>query len=144
MRNKLVISIIILAFVGFIDATYLTIKHYTGGLVACTASGCEQVLTSQYATIQSIPLSGFGAAYYIFLLILAIIYLDTKNQRLIKIILLISGLGLGFSIYLVYLQVFVIQAICLYCAGSAIITLTIAILSLIKNKHLRSMGAETK
>jgi uncharacterized membrane protein len=48
-----------LGFVGFLDAVYLTAKHYTGFEITCSlVHGCEQVLTSQFATVFGI-LSGY-------------------------------------------------------------------------------------
>jgi uncharacterized membrane protein len=120
--TKLKFLIPLLAFAGFLDATYLTVKHYTGGLVPCTTAGCEQVLNSAYATILNVPLSLFGAGYYLAVLVLAVAYLEQANPKLLKLILALVGLGMLFTVYLTSLQLFVIQAICLYCMFSAATT----------------------
>jgi uncharacterized membrane protein len=127
---KLKLLIPILAFAGFLDAVYLTVKHYTGGLVPCTTSGCEQVLNSQYATILNVPLSLFGAGYYLLLLVLAIVYLDLLQPKLIRLMAWLVGAGMLFTLYLASLQLFVIHAICLYCMFSALTTLCLLALIL--------------
>ena len=140
--NKIIIIAVIWAFLGFLDATYLTIKHYTDGFAACTISGCEQVLTSNYAAIGPVPVSGIGIIYYLSLLVLAIIYLDRQWAKALQLLLITSGIGLLATAYLVWLQLFVIHAICLYCAFSALSTLIIFVLSFIKLKTPMVEGAE--
>src|SRR5947209_12959970 len=63
----LLILTTLLSLIGLADSIYLTVKHYTGGIVPCTlTSNCEQVLNSPYATIGNIPLAALGAlAYFI-------------------------------------------------------------------------------
>jgi uncharacterized membrane protein len=54
----------LLAVVGIADSIYLTIEHLAGRLPPCTITGCEQVLTSPYATVGPVPLSALGALAY--------------------------------------------------------------------------------
>lgn len=130
LLNKLIYAWPVLAFLGFLDASYLTIKHYTGENVACTTTGCETVLNSQYAAMFGVPLALFGGVYYLTLLVLGVIYLDGKKTLPVKLALLVVVLGILFSLYLVYLQFFVIHAVCWYCMGSAVTTLLLFILIL--------------
>src|SRR5688500_19623458 len=54
-----------LALVGLADAIYLTVQHVTGQSVRCTiVSGCSEVLSSSYASINGIPLALIGAVAY--------------------------------------------------------------------------------
>lgn len=54
----LVLGFLILGFLGFLDATYLTVKHYLGTPINCSIfEGCEKVTTSQYATVGGVPVS---------------------------------------------------------------------------------------
>jgi len=109
------------SFIGFLDATYLTAKHYLGEIPPCgLTSGCESVLTSQYATIFNIPVALGGAFYYLLIFVLLIAYLDTKNNRFMSVIPSITVIGLLASAWFMYLQFFVIKALCLYCLVSAL------------------------
>lgn len=91
--------------------------------------GCDIVNTSKYAVIIGTPIALFGMVYYFTLIILASIYSSTGKREFLLTIFMLSGLGFIFSIYLTYLQLFVINAICFYCIISAGITTTIFVLS---------------
>ena len=83
--KTLKILFLALSLLGFLDASYLAIKYYQGEAPTCAFfKGCDVVTTSEYATIFGISIALLGAIYYLSLLLLSIIYLDTKNPRLIK------------------------------------------------------------
>ena len=136
------ILFVILAFAGFLDATYLAAKHYLGSPVTCTfLKGCEEVTSSQYAVVFGVSIAFFGALYYLLLLVLAFIYFDTKNSRVLTVASYITFSGFIASVFLVYLQIFVIKALCFYCMMSATFSTTLFILGLIiihKSKRLNS------
>ena len=120
------------SLIGFVDATYLTIQHYRGASLDCyVLRDCEEVTTSQYATIGSIPIALLGALYYLSIILLSAAYLDTKHNRLLTIISLLTTLGFLASIFLVYLQIFVIRALCSYCLLSALVAAALFILAVI-------------
>ncbi len=112
--------LLIVAFIGFADATYLTVKHFENAIPPCSIGGCESVLTSIYAKIFGIPVALFGAVYYLTLAISLFIFFDTKKEIFLRIPILLSVLGLIATIYFSFLQIFVIKAFCLYCAISAL------------------------
>lgn len=118
--KNIAILFLVVSALGFIDATYLSVQHFLGEIPPCTISGCEFVLTSAQSTIFGVPVALFGSFYYLFILILSVYHLDTKNKKILKTISLISVLGFIVSIYFVYLQFFVIKYICEYCMVSAI------------------------
>ncbi|MGE5298370.1 MAG: vitamin K epoxide reductase family protein [Acidobacteriaceae bacterium] len=118
----------ILAFLGFLDSSYLAIKHFTGSDVPCTTSGCEIVLTSKYSVMAGIPLAYIGVLYYLVVLVLALLFLQTQNRTYLKLGMAGVLLGILFSAYFVYLQIAVIHSICLYCMGSALTTTLLVIL----------------
>ncbi|OGI81672.1 hypothetical protein A3I25_00740 [Candidatus Nomurabacteria bacterium RIFCSPLOWO2_02_FULL_42_17] len=126
MEKKLkVLSIIflMLAIVGFVESTYLTAEHFRGEIPPCTiVTGCETVLTSKYSTVAGIPVALFGALYYLFLAILAVLFLDKKQTSILRLIARVTPLGFLASAFFVYLQVFVIKEICVYCMTSAVIS----------------------
>lgn len=117
-----VLKILFLAasLIGFLDATYLTIKHFQGEPPVCgILKGCEIVATSKYAIILGIPVALIGAIYYFTVLVSAIIYLDTKRKIFIKFAILLSLMGFLASLWFLYLQIFVIKQLCIYCLISA-------------------------
>lgn len=119
--NWFVIAFLTVSFLGFLDATYLTIEHYLGAIPSCfITTGCEAVLTSKYSELWGIPVALLGSIYYLLLFLLAILYLDTKREKVIRFAAFLSPVGFLASLYFVYLQLFVIKEICSYCAASAL------------------------
>lgn len=133
--NWLTISFLVIGAAGFVDATYLTAKHFLGSPVTCSIlHGCEQVTTSQYALILGIPVALLGSLYYLSLLLLTGLYIQTKHRFLFLAANLITVMGFLASLRFVYLQVFVIKALCIFCMGSAITSTILFILTLFSLK----------
>jgi uncharacterized membrane protein len=130
MSRWLPILIIILALVGFVDAGYLTWGYYSGSQIKCSIlEGCNTVLNSEYSTFwNSIPNSLLGMIYYGSIIFLLTVYLSEGLRMALQIATLVVAMGIGFSAYFVYLQLFVIQAICIYCMVSATATALLGIL----------------
>jgi uncharacterized membrane protein len=127
---KLPLAAALVALVGLGDAIYLTINHYTGEKVPCSITGgCEAVLTSAYAEIAGIPLAAFGAAAYFVAFSLAILA-AFGNRLMWKIFGVQAALMAGFSLWLIYLQAFVIHEFCQFCLLSAATSTTLFILAL--------------
>lgn len=113
--------IVIVAFLGFLDATYLTVQHYLNTVPPCSATqGCERVLTSQYATLAGIPIALGGVLYYLAVLFLALWYLIQRPNERPRLMFPLTTIGFLVSLVLMYLQFGVLKALCLYCIGSAI------------------------
>jgi uncharacterized membrane protein len=125
----------VLAILGTIDAIYLLIFKLTGNNHMCLGSGgCHNVNFSPYSEIYGIPVSAFGILAY--LAILGILFLETR-LKLVKengplAIFGISLVGVAFSMYLTYLEIYVIHAICPFCVTSAILTTLIFILAILR------------
>lgn len=113
------IIFLIISFIGFLDATYLTIEHYRGSIPPCTIAGCEVVLTSEQSKIFGIPVALLGSLYYLTLLTLSFTALNRKKESIIKLASKLTPIGFLASLYFVYLQLFVLKAICQYCMISA-------------------------
>ncbi len=110
----------ILAFVGFLDATFLTVEHYAGLSLPCiTGAACDLVTKSQYSTIGPIPIALLGALYYLGFLLFALYLLQSQDERVARVGYLVSWSGFFVSLLLVGLQLFVLKAICVYCMASA-------------------------
>ena len=128
--NWLTLTFLAVSFLGFLDATYLTAQHYLGTIPPCViTTGCEAVLTSAYSVIFGIPVALFGSIYYLVLFLLAVFSLDMKREA-IRFAAILTPVGFLASLYFAYLQLFVIEEICTYCAVSAATSTTLFILGL--------------
>jgi uncharacterized membrane protein len=111
-----------LALAGLADALYLTIQHVTGQSVRCTVThGCSEVLSSSYAVVGGFPLAALGGVAYFSVFSLTILALFGYRLAGKLLLPLVGGMFLV-SLYLVYLQAFVIRAFCQYCLLSAAVT----------------------
>jgi len=109
-----------IALLGFAVAAYLTIVHYAGITVICSAKGnpCEQVQTSVYSKVLGIPVALLGLIGYA-LILGALLAPDTELSRVATLALALFGFG--FSAYLTYREVFTLKEICEWCVSSAIL-----------------------
>ena len=136
-RNLLLIVIGVLSLCGLADAIYLTIEHITGQSVRCTiVAGCSEVLSSSYAVVDGYPLASIGALAYFTVFSLAILALFGYRIASQLLILLVLAMCLV-SLWLIYLQAFVIHAFCQFCLLSAIITFSLTGLVLLLWKMRR-------
>jgi uncharacterized membrane protein len=111
----------LLSLIGLGDAIYLTIQDLTGQTVRCTISGCSEVLRSQYAHVGSIPLASVGAfAYFVFFSLAILAAFGYGFARpLLAILVVVMFIT---TLWLLYLQAFVIRHFCQYCLLSAAVT----------------------
>lgn len=130
INKKLIIAILVIAFIGFLDATYLTVKHYQEVIPPCTLTeGCEAVLTSKYNNFFGIPVALFGSLYYLAIFFGTFAYLNnTSNTKLLTLTARATWLGFVTSLYFAYLQIFIIKSLCIYCLFSALTSILIFIL----------------
>ena len=120
--KKLYIAAALLSLLGLADALYLTIEHVTGQSVKCTIiSGCSEVLSSPYAVVGGMPLAAVGAAAYFTVFSLATLAAFGYRAAGTLLTPLIAAMFFV-SIWLIYLQAFVIREFCQYCLFSAAIT----------------------
>ena len=124
-------GMLVFSFLGFLDASYLTAKHYLHFEVPCSIlNGCEQVLTSEYADVWGVPVALFGALYYLSVLLLVVAYLDRKNSMFLKGAVLLPITGFAATLWFVAVQIFLLNAFCFYCMVSAGLTTLLFALSL--------------
>ena len=135
--KKLHVVAALLALLGIADALYLTIEHVTGQSVRCTIiSGCSAVLSSPYAVVAGIPLAAVGGAAYFTVFSLAI--LAIFGYRIAgKLLLPLVGAMFLVTLWLIYLQAFVIREFCQYCLLSALITTTLLVVAFL-GRRLRA------
>ena len=132
----------LLSLIGLADAIYLTVQDLTGQSLRCTiVSGCSEVLSSKYAHIGSIPLASVGAFAYFTVFSLAI--LAAFGYRFARPLLAaLVGVMLLMSLWLLYLQAFVIHHFCQYCLLSAAVTIGLTIMVLIASRRTRRQPIE--
>ncbi|HEX7331428.1 MAG TPA: vitamin K epoxide reductase family protein [Pyrinomonadaceae bacterium] len=120
--RKVYIAAALLSLIGIADALYLTVEHVTGQSVKCTiVSGCSEVLSSPYAVVAGFPLAGIGAVAYFTVFSLAT--LAAFGYRAAGTLLTPLVTAMFFvSLWLIYLQAFVIREFCQYCLLSAAVT----------------------
>src|SRR2546426_9046684 len=133
MRSRQAIAL--LALVGLFVALYLWLHALGfGGAIKCGASGgCETVQTSPWAEFLGMPVAFYGVVGYLALLIVALAGLRPAalSQRSWNLLLLgLATVGVVFTAYLTYVELFLIHAICRWCVGSAVIVTLIWIVSL--------------
>jgi len=135
----------VLCGLGIVVSGYLASKRLTGGSLACTRwAQCDVVNNSLYSKFLGIPVSFIGLVAYLMLLALAVAALRTDGRvqrQMLLLSLLFSICGVGFSIYLTYIEVYVIEALCSWCVASAIIIALLAILGVVNVLRSAPRGA---
>jgi len=118
----------ILSLIGLGDAIYLTIQDLTGQHLRCTIiTGCAEVLGSKYAHVGPIPLATLGAVAYFGFFSLAILAAFGYGFARPLLVVLVAIMFL-MTLWLTYLQAFVIHHFCQYCLLSAAVTTTLTII----------------
>jgi len=122
---------VVLSALGIFVSGYLSVKRLTGGSLACSRwAQCDTVNNSVYAKIYGVPVAFIGLAGYLVLLGLALAALKASGltrRRLLTVSFVLALGGFGFSAYLTYIELFVIEAICNWCVASAILITLLAI-----------------
>jgi uncharacterized membrane protein len=124
----------LLALAGLGVSGYLTWTHVTNRAIACGGSqDCDIVQQSAYSAVLGIPVALLGMLAYVTLL--ALLFLrgrppEAWDAYIPLAVFGISLIGVLYSAYLTYLEIYVIYAICRWCVSSAIIITAIFLLSL--------------
>jgi uncharacterized membrane protein len=144
MRQRQTIAL--LSLVGLFVALYLWLHALGfGGAIKCGASGgCEVVQTSRWAVFLGLPVAFYGVIGYLALLVIAILALrpNALAQRQWTVLLAaLATIGFLFTVYLTYLELFVIHAICRWCIGSALIITAIWIVALLALRRPDGLAA---
>lgn len=122
---------LVLGLLGLLDTVYLTAQHYIGLPVICgVGHGCETVLSSEYSSVFGISIALFGVLFYFSVIVASAMFMDTKNMVFLRFIALGSAIAFLASIFLVYIQAFVIGQFCVYCLTSAAISTLLFITSM--------------
>ena len=128
--------ITIFSVLGIGVAGYLTYIHVADVPIFCGgANSCELVNNSRYAFIGSIPVAALGLAAYLTLAVLSLIPVNEDRTWPDQLIFGLSLIGVIFTAYLTYIELFVLYAICWWCASSAVLIVLIFILSIPRSSH---------
>ena len=123
-------AIAAIATIGLIDALFLTVKHLNGEMVKCTVtSGCDEVLSSSYASVVGIPLSILGLVAYATVFSLGVLA-SFGYGAAAKLMTPLIVVMLVMTCWLLYVQSAILEHFCQYCLISAAVTFSIAILTL--------------
>ena len=125
----------LVALAGMFVALYLTLyKLGYIGTLACSVGSCETVQMSKWATFLGIPVGVWGVVYYVGVLALSLAGLApalAERRGVSQILVAMTGVGLLFSLWLTYLELFVIHAICQWCVISAILATALFAISVL-------------
>jgi uncharacterized membrane protein len=123
-ETRLRTAAILLTLAGIAVAGYLTWVHYEDVNPVCVGGGgsCEKVQTSEYADLIGIPVAVIGVAGYLTVLSALLIRIEVATLFAAAVALI----SFGFAIYLTYLELFVIEAICQWCVANAAIETALA------------------
>ena len=123
----------LVALAGLFVALYLTLYKlgYIGALV-CAVGSCEKVQTSKWATFLGYPVGGWGVAYYAAVLGVSLVGLTPSladRPSLSRLLVAMTAVGAVFSLWLTYLELFVIDAICQWCVVSAVLATALLVIA---------------
>lgn len=121
-----------LAVIGLALSAYLTYEHYSSSTtLSCPDTGainCLKVTTSSYSSIIGIPVALLGLLYYVAITVLCLPPVWKIRDRGVPIVrLAASAVGMAFVLYLVWVELYRVDAICLWCTGVHVVTLLLFI-----------------
>ena len=127
--RPLLFAMIVLAVFGMGVAGYLTYAHFDEAALVCAIGGCETVQESDYSTIGPLPIAALGLGMFMGLTLAAAYRLTSPGRaHREKVSILVWALlltGILYYLYLTYVELFVLNAVCQWCVISSIIALAI-------------------
>lgn len=136
--SRMALAVVALAGV-FLSLYMLLFAFGLIGELACGAGACDRVQNSPWAVFLGIPVPLWGLGGYATMFGLAIAGLQPAllgDRRIAVGLLATTGFAFGFSMYLTYLEAFVINAWCRWCVASAIMATILFLLALPELRHL--------
>lgn len=133
------------SLVGLFVSAYLYLyKIGRIGTLACGSGACETVQTSQWSRFAGVEVALIGVVGYAALFAVALAALQpalSDRPWPARLLAAMAGLGVLFTAYLTYLELFVIHAICRWCVGSALIITSVLVFALLELRRLRLVPA---
>jgi uncharacterized membrane protein len=128
-----------LSLAGLLISGYLYLyKIGAIGSLACGTGGCETVQLSPWSRFAGLDVSLIGILGYAGLLALSLAAVQAgpgSGGWAVRALQLASGIGVAFTLYLTYLELFVIHAICRWCVASGVIILAIFVAALLDRRQ---------
>ena len=123
MMRKIPWVLVVLGAAGVAIGSYLTVAHWGDQPIECGGVGdCGYVNSSEYASVGGVPVSGLGALMYLSMTLTALAWLRLRHIDWLPIAYWGLALaGAGYAAYLTYVELEILQAICVWCVTSAII-----------------------
>jgi uncharacterized membrane protein len=119
----------LIALIGVFLSLYLTLyKLGYIGTLACGTGSCEYVQLSRWGTFLGLPVAAWGLGFYVGVFAVAVAGTQERfeeSRRLTMLLVGVTGWGVLFTLWLTYLELFVIHALCRWCLGSAALTLAL-------------------
>jgi len=125
-------------------AGYLTYEHYTGSSsLVCSTRGivnCLEVTTSTYSKVAGVPVAVLGLVFFVVMLVLQLPAMWNRPGAAIRRVRMAwAVIGLGTVVYLLYAELFKIDAICLWCTAVHVLTFVVfvsTVLATVSTAHL--------
>jgi uncharacterized membrane protein len=138
-QSKAAWAAFVLCVLGLLVSIYMTYEHFTGNkTLACPAGAtfnCQAVTTSEWAEFLGVPVAVAGLAYFVVMTLLCLPVEINKRTGVLRLIGVI--VGIISVLYLVYVELFKVHAICLWCTAVHVITLFLLGAVIWMNEQLR-------
>ena len=127
--SRLAAASFVLAAFGVAVTAYLTLIHYRDDLLVCAVGGCHTVQNSPYSEVRGVPVALFGLGMFVAVLGLGILRWRKPAWREYAAMaaFCLAVAGSAFALYLTYVELFVVDAVCQWCVLSALLTWSLAI-----------------
>jgi len=130
MKRGILIAFIAVSFAGFLDAAFLALEHFLNRIPPCGFNGCEVVTTSAYSIVFGVPVALLGAIYYFLMFTGAVFAWQKGGDSYFRLLGRATWIGFLTSLWFIYVQLFVINAFCMYCIFSALTSTTLFVLGM--------------
>jgi uncharacterized membrane protein len=127
-------ALVALSLVGAAVAGYVLVSHWTDAGLICSTGGCETVQSSEYAEVLGLPVAALGLAGFLALLVASLA--RGEWARLAQATLALAAFG--FALYLLAVQLWVIDALCQWCVATDVLTTALATLALVRLRPARA------
>jgi len=130
-RARLILAIALIAIAGIVVSSVSLYHHFGSSKTSFCNFGeqfnCDIVNRSKYSTVLGVPVALIGILGYLLILALATVYRE-KAETPVMLLIASTG-GLGFALYLTYIEGFVLHAWCILCLSSLALIFSEALVS---------------
>ena len=129
-NSRLTASSLSVALGGIAVSAYLTLVHFRDDLLVCAVGGCHTVQKSPYAELSGVPVAILGLGMFVAMAGFGLLR-RIRPEWAESVTLITFGLALAgtvFTVYLTYLELFVIHAVCQWCVLTAALTWALLLL----------------